>query len=156
MTSPYLWVTNNPNKLQTRYLLKVKPILKMYMISVIIYHRANLSVPSVLYWIISPVYSRICRLHAVTQLYEAWAVSRYFFKILCFDSTWSCKVLATQLSVYRCSKVPVNLLLSSSLSEVTQHPQETDGVILKDTHTPGSGCLKKLSHSDPLVSSSVK
>lgn len=80
---------------------------------------------------------------------------RFFFKFYALIQHDPVKVLATQLSVYRGSKVPVSLLISSSLSVVSQHPQETYGaVILKDTHT--SGCLKKLSHSDPLVSSSVK
>lgn len=109
---------------------------EMHMIFVIIYHGAHLSVSPVLDWITSPVYSRICRLHAVTQLYEAWAISRVFFKFYALIQHDPVKVLATQLSVYRGSKVPVSLLISSSLSEVSQHPQETDGaVILKDTHT---------------------
>lgn len=71
MNDLYVFVGYQQLQQTSNKILKVKPIPKMHMIFVIIYHRANLSVPSVLYWIISPVYSRICRLHAVTQLYEA-------------------------------------------------------------------------------------
>lgn len=57
---------------------------EMHMIFVL-FIMAYLSAPSVLYWIISPVYSSICRLHAVTTVWGLSYLQGFLNSMLWFN-----------------------------------------------------------------------